>query len=484
MDLSHPDELSKPAVEYSRKRGQFQSFADEMRRILIESLKRENVRCQSIEGRAKTVESFDRKCKKTTDTGQFKYDNPLGQITDLAGVRVIVYTLKDLNRVTAFLEKHFVVGERKDVGDERFDQGSFGYQSIHYLLRFRDDRLALPEFSEFQNLVCEVQVRTVLQHAWAEIEHDVQYKRASELPKAFKKKFLSLAGLLEIADREFQSIQDEDEKLKSSILTELQEDLTRDAISKVTHGGDANREPLATAEPQGVRALLLERRYEDAINAYSKKIDDHPQGYTLYLGRAKAKFLAGNISGAEEDLNAAEKLNPGATEVARLRDQIVEGNARVNPPINSESANTLTSQGHDALRKGKGEEAYEFYSRAQEAGASRPFSILNKAMSCVVAGDYEGAKIHLDGLRIHPGTPMEINIRSVEAIASALRAYPDTSDRVSELQRLVQIKGDYSLELSPLPILKEGLMVAVTDERDRNAIASIFGCLGEQNANG
>ena len=55
----------------------------------------------------------------------------------------------------------------------------------------------------------ELQVRTILQHAWAEIEHDIQYKAVSVLPVQIRRRFATLAGLIEIADREFQAIQDD-----------------------------------------------------------------------------------------------------------------------------------------------------------------------------------------------------------------------------------------------------------------------------------
>jgi ppGpp synthetase/RelA/SpoT-type nucleotidyltranferase len=51
-----------------------------------------------------------------------------------------------------------------------------GYQSVHYLVQFSPERCALPEYQRFQGRIAEIQVRTVLQHGWAEIEHDIQYK--------------------------------------------------------------------------------------------------------------------------------------------------------------------------------------------------------------------------------------------------------------------------------------------------------------------
>src|SRR5215813_7789445 len=309
-----PSKWTDAGAEFARKRPIYELFADEISRILNESFNTLSLKCQSIGGRAKSVDSFDNKCRKTKDDGTLKYIDPLNEITDLAGVRIIVYTLKDLERAAKFLEEHFSVRERKNIGEERFDQGAFGYQSIHYLVSLSDARASLPDFSKYKGLICEVQVRTVLQHAWAEIEHDVQYKTTSELPRTMRKKFLSLAGLLEIADREFQSIQDEDEKLKGNILEGLQDELTQTALAETTEGSNAAATPPETQPivKQGVRALLLQGRLQEAIELYDRKIDDEPQNYSLYVGRSKARFLSGDTSGSLKDLSAAEALSPNS----------------------------------------------------------------------------------------------------------------------------------------------------------------------------
>jgi putative GTP pyrophosphokinase len=59
----------------------------------------------------------------------------------------------------------------------------------------------------------EIQVRTILQHAWAEIEHDIQYKSSTAIPEEIRRRFMALAGMLEIADREFQAIQGADKEI-------------------------------------------------------------------------------------------------------------------------------------------------------------------------------------------------------------------------------------------------------------------------------
>ena len=99
----------------------------------------------------------------------------------------------------------------------------FGYQSEHYLVRLSNKRTALPEYNPHLGLVAEVQVRTILQHAWAEIEHDIQYKSSITIPNTIRRRFMALAGVLEIADREFQAIQDEDKLLKQQARTSVEE---------------------------------------------------------------------------------------------------------------------------------------------------------------------------------------------------------------------------------------------------------------------
>ena len=112
----------------------------------------------------------------------------------------------------------------------------FGYQSEHYLVRLDSTRTALPEYNPYRGLVAEMQVRTILQHSWAEIEHDIHYKSSITTPNSIRRRFMSLAGMLEIADREFQAIQDEDSILKKRARTSVEEgsldqvEITADAL--------------------------------------------------------------------------------------------------------------------------------------------------------------------------------------------------------------------------------------------------------------
>ena len=120
-------------------------------------------------------------------------------------------TLSDIDRL---LSDEFTVVERSDKGKELIEEERFGYQSVHYLVCIRSERTRLAEYERFAGATAEVQVRTILQHAWAEIEHDIQDKSSTTIPAEIRRRFMALAGMLEIADREFQGIQDADKELE------------------------------------------------------------------------------------------------------------------------------------------------------------------------------------------------------------------------------------------------------------------------------
>jgi putative GTP pyrophosphokinase len=205
-------------AEYHRVRPLYVDFASEVEAILTECLRALPLAVASVQARAKDVDSFGEKAASLheLDPSQPRYPRPLADITDLAAARVITFFPKSVAVVDALLHKEFVVLERTDKADLLREQEKLGYQSVHYLVRLSPSRTVLAEYGRYRDLVAEIQVRTVLQHAWAEIEHDIQYKSVETIPLTIRRRFMAVAGLLEIADREFQEIQDEDERLRQA----------------------------------------------------------------------------------------------------------------------------------------------------------------------------------------------------------------------------------------------------------------------------
>lgn len=446
-------------AEYRNCRKNFDQLCTEVRRILVSSFSQNNLRTHSIEARAKSIESFARKVEKTNEDGTPKYTQPLTEITDLAAVRVITYTIDDIREITKFIDSHFDIIEKRDVGEERAEKGQFGYQSIHYLVKMTEDRLALPENSLYQNLICEIQVRTVLQHAWAEMEHDIQYKGSANIPKSVRRKFLALAGLLEIADREFALIQREDKSLKLNVLSDLQRDLTLDQIES-TSGSKPKATKARPSQPEAdsglqVRDLLAAGKLKEAIEVYDKKIEIEPTSYTLFIGRARALFLSGETEQALKDIDRADELQQNNPMIAGLRSKIVEGSLTAPRQENVDDYKSKMNLGDSSLVDGRPEAAYRLYLEAQSLGASWPFTTFKLALASMVAGDLTGAELHLDELRIHRGTPMEINIAALRTILSAIKGADDYAEKIEHLESLRKEMEDFNIDYSPLNLLQK-----------------------------
>jgi putative GTP pyrophosphokinase len=206
--------LQRVIEDYGKRRPLYQEFAEVVRFILQEELHSKSIRVHSIEVRAKSIESFRRKVTQARESGSEETapKDPLTEISDLAGVRVITFFTKTLAEVDSLLHEQFEVLEIDNKSETLKESNRVGYHSVHYLVKLLPNRTELAEYNRFADLVAEIQVRTILQHAWAEIEHDIQYKSLETMPTAIRRRFIMLAGLLELADREFQAIHDEDQK--------------------------------------------------------------------------------------------------------------------------------------------------------------------------------------------------------------------------------------------------------------------------------
>jgi ppGpp synthetase/RelA/SpoT-type nucleotidyltranferase len=188
-------------VWFQGERARFESLAAAVGSLLSGLLRADGVDHLPIESRVKTVESFEAKLRLK------KYQNPQVEVTDLCGLRVVTYLEADVLRVVDLVRRTFQIDDVNSVDKSGvLEVDRVGYRSVHYVCQFGPERAHLPEYSTFAGLRFEVQIRTVLQHAWAQIEHDRNYKPGVVLPAALKRRLYLAAGLLEVADREFDAI--------------------------------------------------------------------------------------------------------------------------------------------------------------------------------------------------------------------------------------------------------------------------------------
>lgn len=164
--------------EYERKGlAAYESLAETIAGILAAAIDREGgYRLQQVTKRAKSPASLHKKLLNQQIEGTSILET---EIKDLAGCRLVFYTNSDVTRFinSGVIEQNFEILEVK-LHHPRRDAEDVNnlYISNHYLVALRQERLALPEYASFRDMRCEVQVQTILNHAWAEMAHDTIYK--------------------------------------------------------------------------------------------------------------------------------------------------------------------------------------------------------------------------------------------------------------------------------------------------------------------
>ena len=200
------DELRPLHIEYGAR----------LHELFSELLSHGEIPFALIEHRAKDVKSFLEKAR------QKAYADPLVDIKDQTGVRLIVYYHDDVSRVVDLIKQEFDVDPAHSLDKiEELGVDEFGYRSTHLVLALGKNRRVLPEWRRFIHLTAEVQVRSVLQHAWAAISHKLDYKQASQAPRELRRGLFRLSALLELADQEFAAIRDRSATLSRSYATDI-----------------------------------------------------------------------------------------------------------------------------------------------------------------------------------------------------------------------------------------------------------------------
>ena len=189
-----------------------------------------------VDSRVKSRKSFLEKMSKM-ENGIRKYPNPR-DITDLIGLRIVCYLLTNVEDLKPLIERYFEIDNcETKMPEDRLGEDKMGYRSINYIVQLRNESFSDPIYQKFNGNQFEIQIKTLLDFAWQEIEHDKAYKTSIEFSanSSIKRRFKLVSGLLEIADNEFNALSKEvethDEILIDKIKNGKLEDLPISARS-------------------------------------------------------------------------------------------------------------------------------------------------------------------------------------------------------------------------------------------------------------
>jgi len=255
-------------------------------------------------------------------------------ITDLMGVRIVCPFIEDLLLVENLIKEHFEVTE-VDRKEHSNTFKEFGYEAIHLLIRIPADIARVR--GDTGTDVAEIQIRTVLQDAWAEVEHEIFYKAEfNPIDTPMKRKLAAVNASLTLADSVFQEIRDYQKRLNGQL------GKRRESFYKKVESLDSMHFSNETAQETGqseemsvdigsfsIDDLLLEalkahneNRFADAIAVYSRILELKPDEMIcslIYKHRGMANFAQSDYEDAILDFNKALELDPKAYRVAYYR---------------------------------------------------------------------------------------------------------------------------------------------------------------------
>ncbi len=301
-----PANLVGDAVRtYAQIQPRLEAAARRLASWLTSALDDAGINYLDVAWRGKGVASFAAKAVKT-EGGRPLYPDPLRDVTDQIGTRIITYVTSDVSAAAEVIRDQLRVVDDKDLGRETASEGRFGYVSRH--LQVAVDPVWLGDLSidGVQVGSAQIQIRTVLQHAWAEFEHDIRYKGTvpESLAPDLNRRFTLAAGLLELADREFEVI--------------------RERLREPLNAGPPEADPTDPRIGTQELAAFLAGRFPDA--GWSRT--DHYawiSGLLLELGITSLRELAGLVAAVDSAANSERmgyRYPPGA--VRRLDDALLD----------------------------------------------------------------------------------------------------------------------------------------------------------------
>ncbi len=356
--------LNEQVNQYTKLFSNYKLFAD----ILVQIFEKASTKYAPlaiVQARPKSISSFAEKILRKN-----KYTDPLNQITDLCGARVITHIPEEVEEIGKYIENNFNVDFNNSVDvNQRLKPTEFGYRSVHYVVQFKEDifpnkdvPVKIPE--ELFGLKAEIQVRTILEHSWADFSHDLSYKGSFKIPQKWERELAGLAASLESADKTYSRVHNGLQVYASNFGAYMSTEQMQNEISlqELVLENDPNN--FEVAHRIGKIAIVM-GDWQKAINVLSKfvKSDYHP--LIRDLGVALCTF---------------NKDNKDSTEFSQGRKFLEIACAPPNEDIDALTFLAGTYRGVDE------DKARELYQQAFALDSTNPYVLGNYLESELICG--------------------------------------------------------------------------------------------------
>jgi ppGpp synthetase/RelA/SpoT-type nucleotidyltranferase len=340
------------------------------------------------------VKSFDAYYDKLHKQKTASTNCRIMPISDFFGLRIVCPFLEGIETVSSLIATHFEVTEKEHKANQHSFR-EFGYDSVHLSIRMETQQAGrlLPGVRK----TCEIQLRTILQEAWAEVEHELVYKSDISLPnQSIRRKLASLNATLTLSDLIFQEIRDYQKEIrqhghKRRAMAE-QEAQNPDLIA-ISHPTNTSSS-LQTGPIPSTLASHLEKTMLRALEAHSNhdlenaialygqllgmRLDRKMRGL-VYNHRGMAYFAMGSHQRALKDFSNAISYD-------------------------AESDRGYANRGLCYRVLKKHERALQDFNQALQINPSRPDSYFGRAQTCYDMQQYDQALEDCEkALGIHSG---------------------------------------------------------------------------------
>lgn len=246
-------------MDYNKLTEKFKSRATLLERLLVEALyalkvalEQAAIKYHSLPSRVKSPESFLEKVKRreareAEEVQRADWD-PLKEVQDIVGLRVVCLFLSDVERIATVVRNTFqVLSEDNKI--EGTEVSSFGYMSVHFVAVMKAEYSG-PRYDNIADWPFEIQVRTIAMDAWANVSHHLDYKRDRDVPAELRKDFYALSGLFYVADRHFEMFYSQSNQSRREMKELFQDAVSSDQKEKQELNLDTLAAYLATKFPE------------------------------------------------------------------------------------------------------------------------------------------------------------------------------------------------------------------------------------------